>query len=1197
MNIPFALLAFWASLSLAVSPYTELHSPGFCALYGIGGKESFIDIPLPQNIEAQPLTAEERNELVGICGSSWQNSDTACCDMSQIQQLKTNLAKVRPLISSCPACQENFFQMFCHFTCSPDQSTFVNVTKISESTSGNDIVDELDFYIDSASFASEFFDSCKNIKFGATNGYAMDLIGGGAHNYSGFLKFLGDKKPMLGGSPFQMNFKYEDAKNKIVPFTTIARKCNDVDPRFRCSCADCPQACPILSKLNPSHRCTVGKLPCFSFAVILLYTAVAAAYIYIVAFAHGDSKNSLLNLFDRESALLTDDMGDDNNDAEETTELSSADEMSNFDSFKANKSYFFNDWLEKLFYQQGLYCAKYPWHVICVTLTIATIICSFIYKLQLERDPIHLWVSPEANAYKQKDIFDKSFGPFYRSEQLFVSNATGDSIFQDYEFVKWWFEKEVEIQTLQAENKNVTYSDICFKPTGESCALESFSQYFHGDINYLPESSWKQKISSCAASPVNCLPTFQQPLTRPLLFGGDFEKPVLDSPAFVVTLLLNNNEDQQSNQILEAKSWEEQLETYISGSLIPEAEAWGVNITYNTDGSVEKEINKSSNTDVKIIVISYLVMFAYVSIALGTRGGNIVPTGHKFGMDSVLSILTRTRFGLGLAGVFIVLLSVFSSVGVCSIFNLKSTLIIAEVIPFLVLAVGVDNIFLLCNELQDINYLNVTNDLQLCERVAKTLANVGPSILLSATSEVACFLLASAVGMPAVRNFAIYSALAIFFNTILQLTAFVAVLALDQKRLEEGRLDLLPFIQIREGLISLPEDSEAGNSAAHEANLSELLSGTSSASGDGWFGNLIKKHLAPWLFRPTVKKGVLIFFITWLGISLSLLPKIELGLDQRLAMPADSHLVGYFDDMYKYLNVGPPIYWVVDNNNVSSIDEQRHLCGKFTTCDSMSFVNILQQEYKREGLSTIAEPVAMYLVDGKQDFIDAYHDSIRITQEIKKEQPDLDVFAYSPFYIFFVQYENIISLSITLICIGLVLVFALASLLLGSFTNAAIIVLNVALIMINVGGSMALWNVSLNAVSLVNLMICLGLAVEFTVHLVRHFNFNFNSETEPKLSRKDGRAYNSLCFIGNTTLSGITMTKLIGISVLGFTRSKIFQVYYFRMWLSLIVISSIHSLLLVPILLGSFGSTRNYKTSSYAAVDNDEVLRRLRETN
>ena len=55
---------------------------------------------------------------------------------------------------------------------------------------------------------------------------------------------------------------------------------------------------------------------------------------------------------------------------------------------------------------------------------------------------------------------------------------------------------------------------------------------------------------------------------------------------------------------------------------------------------------------------------------------------------------------LGLTGVSIVLLSVAASVGFYSYLNVPMTLIIIEVVPFLVLAVGVDNIFILVQTYQ-----------------------------------------------------------------------------------------------------------------------------------------------------------------------------------------------------------------------------------------------------------------------------------------------------------------------------------------------------------------------------------------------------------------------------------------------------------------------------------------------------------------
>ena len=59
-----------------------------------------------------------------------------------------------------------------------------------------------------------------------------------------------------------------------------------------------------------------------------------------------------------------------------------------------------------------------------------------------------------------------------------------------------------------------------------------------------------------------------------------------------------------------------------------------------------------------------------------------------------------SKITVGLGGVTIVLLSVAASLGFFSFVGVPATLIIIEVIPFLVLAVGVDNIFILVQTFQ-----------------------------------------------------------------------------------------------------------------------------------------------------------------------------------------------------------------------------------------------------------------------------------------------------------------------------------------------------------------------------------------------------------------------------------------------------------------------------------------------------------------
>ena len=66
--------------------------------------------------------------------------------------------------------------------------------------------------------------------------------------------------------------------------------------------------------------------------------------------------------------------------------------------------------------------------------------------------------------------------------------------------------------------------------------------------------------------------------------------------------------------------------------------------------------------------------------------------------------------------------------------------------------------------------------------------------------------------------------------------------------------------------------------------------------------------------------------------------------------------------------------------------------------------------------------------------------------------------------------------------------------------------------------------------------------------------------------------------------SGITLTKFVGVTVLAFTRSKIFEIYYFRIWLALVIFAALHGLMFFPVLLSSWGGR------SYSSLDAHDGL-------
>lgn len=209
----------------------------------------------------------------------------------------------------------------------------------------------------------------------------------------------------------------------------------------------------------------------------------------------------------------------------------------------------------------------------------------------------------------------------------------------------------------------------------------------------------------------------------------------------------------------------------------------------------------------------------------------------------------------------------------------------------------------------------------------------------------------------------------------------------------------------------------------------------------------------------------------------------------------------------------------------------------------------------------------------QEDFINAYASARRIANDIS-ERHNIEVFPYSKFYIFFDQYASIVRLTGTLLAAAVAIIFCISSLLLGSLATGVVVTVTVVMIVVDIIGTMAVAQVSLNAVSLVNLIICVGIGIEFCAHVARAFMFPSGALMEKfhgKFRNRTARAWVALVNVGSSVFSGITLTKLVGICVLAFTRSKIFEIYYFRVWLALIIFAATHGLIFLPVALSFFG--------------------------
>ncbi|KAI1811030.1 patched family-domain-containing protein [Poronia punctata] len=1239
------------SSSTADELFTPKHEPGRCALRGHCGKKGFFGKALPcvDNGLAETPDDDFAKEIEELCGPKWKDSKV-CCTSDQLNSLKKELSTPNQIIGGCPACKDNFYNLFCTFTCSPDQSLFVNVTRTQELRGGTAVA-EIDQLV-TEEYGEGFYDSCKEVKFGPSNSKAINFIGGGADNYHDFLKFLGKEQAL--GSPFQINFPTNYSEPDMGGQQMKPKKCNDEDPNFRCSCVDCPAVCPELPAVEEAGSCRVGVLPCLTFASILVYGVLFFSLVAVVV-GHVAWRKYEQRRSERRHLL----QGADSSDDEDEGDLVRNRAMYT----RPQRHYRINTWCDTAFSKLGHVCARFPALTISSSLLVVIILSIGWKQFDVEREPVRLWVSPDSAAAQEKAFFDDNFGAFYRAEKVFLVNdtsASGTGPVLSYDTLTWWAGIEEEVRQLKGADFGTSFQDVCFKPTGSACVVQSPTVWFDGTEN------WRGSFRQCADSPVLCRPDFGQPIEPGMILGGiEGLDDIADTPAITVTWVVNNYPE-ASSELAHAQDWERALKDRLLRAQ-EEAESRGLRLSFSTEISLEQELNKSTNTDATIVAISYLVMFLYASIALGSSGMTIREL-----MRSPAVALVQSKFTLGLVGILIVLMSISSSIGLFSWTGVKATLIIAEVIPFIVLAVGVDNIFLIVHEFDRVN--QSYPDTMVEERISKALGRIGPSILFSAITETVSFALGAFVGMPAVRNFAIYAAGAVFINALLQMTLFISILSLNQIRIEDHRADCFPCVQVKAARVHL---SGNGNTGPRPYDMPE----------ESLLQQFIRKHYAPALLGKKVKVAVVTVFFGLLAAGVALLPYVQLGLDQRVALPDDSYLIDYFNDMYKYLDAGPPVYFVTKGLNATERSHQQDICSRFSTCEPLSLATVLEQERKRPEVSYIASPAASWIddfflwlkpendacckengkvcfdgrdpswnitldgmpegaefvrylekflaspttdecplggaaaysqavvVDSKNvdvpashfrtshkplrsqnDFINAYAAARRIANDVSAST-GVEVFPYSVFYIFFDQYASIVKLTGTLLGSAVAIIFAVSTVLLGSPVTALVVTVTVVMTVIDIIGAMAVFNVSLNAVSLVNLIICVGIAVEFCAHIARAFMFPSGAVMERAKNRfrgRDARAWTALVNVGGSVFSGITITKLLGVCVLAFTRSKIFEIYYFRVWLALVVFAATHALIFLPVALSLVGGKGYVDRESEDGLAENLASRRFR---
>lgn len=139
----------------------------------------------------------------------------------------------------------------------------------------------------------------------------------------------------------------------------------------------------------------------------------------------------------------------------------------------------------------------------------------------------------------------------------------------------------------------------------------------------------------------------------------------------------------------------------------------------------------------------------------------------------------HSRFGLVVTAITQMTCSVLAAFTICGILNINLSMIPQNAYPFVVLVIGLENMFRIINAVLAYPATMATE-----LRIANALGDVGPVSVLTAAQNVLILSVLARLVSPGVAAFCAFACIATLFDVFFLLTFFVAVLNVDIRRFE-----------------------------------------------------------------------------------------------------------------------------------------------------------------------------------------------------------------------------------------------------------------------------------------------------------------------------------------------------------------------------------------------------------------------------
>lgn len=478
-------------------------------------------------------------------------------------------------------------------------------------------------------------------------------------------------------------------------------------------------------------------------------------------------------------------------------------------------------------------------------------------------------------------------------------------------------------------------------------------------------------------------------------------------------------------------------------------------------------------------------------------------------------------------------------------------------------------------------------------RLANTYKEAAISITITTLTDVLAFYIGLMTPFRSVRSFCLYTSTSILFCYIYSITFFGAFLVLNGRRENRNKHWLT--------CAKVPAECPAGQSKWYElccvGGAYDPHTGTEEVQPMNHF---FKKYYGPFLTKSWTKVFVILFYCIYLIVSIYGCFQIQEGIDLRNLAADDSYVVKYYDDEKAYFSEYGPNIMVVIRQEFPYWDE-KYMSDLETCIDDFKNLSFIEKDiftswiknYKYYGhhtkLNLSAENVfkdnlgtfLRFYSDFKQDvnftnnsihasrfFIQTVNistalDEMNMLNKLRDtaQRCPVPLLVYHPAFIYHDQYAVIVSNTIQNITVTTAVMLIISLLLIPNPLCSLWVTFSIASVIVGVTGFMALWDVNLDTISMIILVVCIGFSVDFSAHI----SYAFVSNKKPSANEK---AVEALFNLGYPILQGAVST-ILGVVVLSASKNYIFRTFFKIMFL-VIFFGLIHGLSFIPVFLTFF---------------------------